>query len=195
MSSPFRSALVCIVALALASPVVVDATETIGVYEDNQGTNCHLSYDICGGCFVPEHYDYVIHSSSDGASGSRWKAELPACASANLQFSFDQTFFPGTGDSQTGMEVDYGGCQTGSIVVNVITCFTQGFGPSCCMWPVTAHPDTPSGKVTATDCDGHLTYPVALEHPLNPDGSCPCGTVPVEHTTWGGVKSLWSAEQ
>ena len=200
MRSPFRTALVCIIALALA-PRFVIAIESIGVYEHNVDgslAGCDLSYENdCNACFVPEAYYYVVHTSSAGASGSRWKAELPACAAQVLQYSvdYDVSGFAITGDSQTGMQVDYGGCHTGSILVTLIGCFTMSNGPACCMWPVTAHPDTPSGKVAATDCDGHTTYPIALEHPFDPDGSCDCGTVPVEHTTWGGVKALWSTEE
>ena len=193
------AATLLLVAAALA-PRAVDATESIGVFADPYAIGCELDDENWG--FIPEHSYYVVHMSTSGASGSRWKAEVPACAADGdgIMFAADieafDDLFTYTGGSQTGIQVDYGQCVAGAIYALEIWTLVryEGYVPSCCMWPVTPDPAVPSAKVVATDCDGHKTYPVALEHPINPDGSCPCGTVPVEHTTWGGVKALWSTE-
>jgi hypothetical protein len=68
--------------------------------------------------------------------------------------------------------------------------FTQGTTPQCCLYPVLGIPS--SGNVEAVDCANHLIAAYGVTSVINPSGSCTCGSVRVEESTWGRVKSLYA---
>jgi hypothetical protein len=97
------------------------------------------------------------------------------------------------GNSQNGIAVGYGSCLTGSIFVMMINYFVQGTSEACCVYPVLPYPNAvPGGAILVQDCDYNLVFGVGLAATVNGNSSCPCGyPVPVEETTWGGVKALY----
>jgi hypothetical protein len=76
--------------------------------------------------------------------------------------------------------------------VTTINYFVQG-APTlpCCPYPVIPDPSIPSGEIEVVDCAGVIRHAVGLVAMVNPDGSCPCGTVPVQKTTWGRAKAMY----
>ena len=73
--------------------------------------------------------------------------------------------------------------------------FTMGMTPPCCYYPVRPDPAASSGWVEVVDCNYQLTYGNGGIGIINGAPQCDCGypcPVPVEETTWGEVKSLYS---
>ena len=163
-------------------------SDTIGVYDDPQGTECNIS-DVTD--LMKEVY--VVHKSSQGTTGAQWSAPKPACWT-NASWLSDTAVWPVVvGDSQTGMRLAYGLCQTGAYLVTTIYYFVDGTSPACCQYPLLPHPDLPSGQVEVTDCNFNIQWGVGLTSTINGDETCPCGyPVPVEKMTWGKIKALFT---
>jgi hypothetical protein len=72
--------------------------------------------------------------------------------------------------------------------------FVQGGSESCCFYPLLPDPDpSTGGNVRVVDCDGNTVAATGLVATVNGNATCPCGyPVPVEETTWGQVKALYT---
>ena len=70
---------------------------------------------------------YVVHDLSDGTLGVRFSAPLPACWTG-ATFLVDQVMSPfiAIGDSQSGIQIAYGSCVVGQIVVARIWITSMG---------------------------------------------------------------------
>jgi len=177
-------------------PVVVDfmppnaSPGTMGIYMDVAGTNCNIVYQSAGLLTV-----YVVHRDFDNAAAAQFSAPKPDCW-AGATYLSDTDIFPVTiGNSQTGKSVGYGSCRTPPVHVTSINYFVQiTEGPACCPYPVLPDPQSPSGEIDIVDCTNSTVYATGLVARIKPDGSCPCGTVPTEETTWGRVKAMYSPD-
>jgi hypothetical protein len=157
---------------------------SIGIYADVAGTECNLSDATVG--MTTYH---VVHLADFGMTACAYWAPKPSCFTA--MYLSDTNVFPVTiGNSQAGVSIGYGSCRPGPIHVQSIVFFTQGTTPQCCLYPVLGIPS--SGNVEAVDCANHLITAYGVTSVINPNGACTCGSVKVEESTWGRVKSLYA---
>ena len=164
----------------------------VWVFMDDQGTQCNL-LDTPG----VTQYQVVHELVPEGASSVSFIATLPTCHTG--AWLSDTHVFPATtGDSQTGVSVEYGGCLGGTFPVLTINVETFGTTPSCCCFLVSGHPSSTSGQVEYVDCLGD-THVAAndLGRPINADFTCSCEclppVLPVERSSWGAIKSIFSS--
>ena len=171
-----KKVLLLMVAVLMVSSVAM--ADHIGFYLDSGGTSCLIAP---GGHFAGTDC-YVIHKFTTGATGSRWKLNLPA-GSSIFAFSPSSGFSP-LGTVQSDMSVGYGGCQTGTLVLGAcIGNLVAGSGAV-----VAADLQT---DVLITDCDFVQKPASGGTFTIGAAGPAPCGEVATEPTTWGQVKALY----
>jgi hypothetical protein len=133
---------------------------------------------------------YVFVSSySDGLTGVRLSAPVPECVSGMIWLGDVPVFSATSGDSQNGVEIDFGSCNTThDFHVLTINYITSGTSQGCCIYPVLAHPQAQTGQVEFVDCsdatfagEGISTYvapldqwPPLVENRSPIDGSSQC---------------------
>jgi len=160
--------------------------DTIGLYANTQGTNCNITENL------PLTYVYVVHVAPGGAAGSEFMAPKPACWTG-ATWLMDQEPFGQIGNSQVGKSIGYGSCLVGSIHILTIVYFVQGTAEPCCLYPLLPNPYSPGGQLLVADCDFNPVVAIGLASTVNGNPTCPCGyPVPVQETTWGGVKALYT---
>ena len=158
----------------------------IGIFSDPEGLDCDLFDNIPGLCKY-----YVFHHGTPGATASQFAAPMPSCMLA--VYLSDTAIFPVTiGSSQTGVAIGYGTCLASPIHILSINVFCQALTPACCYYEVVPDPAVPSGRVEVVDCTNTLLEGWGMQSIVNPDHSCCCNCTPVEESTWGKVKSLYS---
>jgi hypothetical protein len=157
--------------LMIASSAMADH---IGVYRDATGSSCNLGN--IAGQFSPTAT--VIHWSTGGATGSRFKVTFPAGTSF---FGFNTPYVP-VGALNTDLSLGYGQCLSSSIILGTINAI-YGAG---------------TGKVEKADLQPMILYTDCVFAELPATGGSflvnglgdPC-IVAVEPSTWGKVKSLY----
>jgi hypothetical protein len=107
-----------------------------------------------------------------------------------------------TQDPVHGLAIVWGGeCLTGNVHVAKITIQTTGAAPPCCPYPIVKatgdlHPEVPGPIIVVCDPsepDGLRLTGVSVDAVINPDPTCGCmSPLPVEETTWGGIKALYT---
>ncbi|UCH83080.1 MAG: hypothetical protein JSW50_11480 [Candidatus Latescibacterota bacterium] len=128
---------------------------------------------------------YVVYRSAVDAAGVEFSAPLPACATGMTYLTDEHVFPATTGNSQTGVAVDFGGCLSGSVHALTIYVYAQGLSQVCCYYPVQPHSGT--GQIRAMGCSGMWSEaPTAMTF-INDDGTC---GVPPGSTTWSRIQSL-----
>jgi hypothetical protein len=164
----------------------------LGLYDDQAGTNCGISV-------VPVGIEqvFVVHSRFDQATAARFSAPKPACWANAIRVS-DVTRWPiSVGNSQTGVVVPYGVCETSTVFVMIIQ-YVVLAPPlqACCPYPVLPDPAASSGQIEIADCEDNVLFAAGAAAIVNPNTTCPCVSppVPVEATAWGRVKSLYASE-
>ena len=183
-----RSVLLIVCIVVLSANVALAQGGFIGVRADPGGTDCNLQ-DVVPGILL--NY-YVVHLSCPGATASQWAAPMPACMVGAIWLS-DTSVFPVTiGNSQIGVAIGYGVCLASPI--HILTMNFLGFATTtpCCEYTPTADPGAPSGQIEVVDCAGNLVTAGASCAIVNPTSNCPCWATPVEETTWGKVKELYT---
>ena len=157
---------------------------TIGIYNDQQGTDCNL-YD---GSVGLTSYN-VVHLTNFGVTACAYSAPKPSCFTGI--YLSDSNIFPVTiGNSQTGVSIGYGSCRPGPIFVQMLMFYNSGTTPPCCLYPLLGLPT--SGNVEVVDCANNLITGYGVTSVIKATGSCACGSVKVDESTWGRVKSLYS---
>lgn len=178
-----KKALLLTFALMLCAGMAFAQQGSVGIFRDAAGTNCNLLDTTPG--LTPY---YVVHVYTTGSTACQYSAPKPTCMTAT--YLSDTNPFPVTvGSSQTGVSVGYGTCRVGPIHVQTVSYFTMGTTPACCYYPVLADPAV--GVIGTVDCafePGVATGGIGI---VNANGTCDCN-VPVEDTTWGGVKALYT---
>lgn len=178
-----RSLLLTLAMLCIAGMAFAQAG-SLTIAADPGGTNCNLADTTPGLCTY-----YVVHVNTPGATASQFYAPQPACMLA--VYLSDGAVYPVTiGSSQTGVAIGYGACLPGPNNVLMINYFCQGLTPPCCYYPILPDPALPSGNIEVVDCQNQLLFATGGEGIVNSNQTCNC-SVPVEETTWGGIKSLY----
>ena len=178
------AAVVLVIAAGHALPNPIPWGGDLAPWGDSQATTSFI-YDTAPGLILV----YVVHIAYTGMTASQFSAPKPACFQAT--YLSDVTVFPVTiGNSQTGVAIGYGSCQTGAVHVLTITYFGEGLTGECCFYPTLPDPNVPSGEIEAVTCDNELVYLSGGLGVINPDDKL-CGT-PVVPTTWGKIKSTYS---
>ena len=142
---------------------------------------------------------FVVYTGL-AAKGISFAAPMPACAQL-VYLQDSHVFSTTTGDSQTGVSVDFGTCLSGPVHVLTIQYFAAAVTPPCCVYPTLP---VSGSEVYAVACDGSPVTVTRLCNYINQDGTCGCialgphfflclpVVVPVESTTWGRVKALYA---
>ena len=178
-----RAIVTCFLVLMIGS--VVAQSDTIGFYNDNAGMSCNLTD------FSPLKNVYVVHFSPGGATAAEFSVPKPACWT-NATFLNVTAAWEYVGNPQTGMAIGYGACRTGAIHFVTVVYFLQGSSPACCLYPLRGSVSS-GGEVMVVDCNSNMVPAVGLVATINGNETCPCGyPVPVEETTWGQVKALYT---
>jgi hypothetical protein len=179
------------VALVLILLVAGSArADTIGLYADIAGTNCNIELQS------NLTYVHVVHVTN-GSTGCAFMAPRPECLTGAIWVT-DQCVLPPPacccGDSQAGMTWDYGFCQSGTLEIARIVYRRGPLQNPCCVYPVLPHPNSPGGQPLVVDCNSNSVPATVLVATVMGDPvACPCGyPVPVEETTWGRVKALYT---
>ena len=179
-----KKTLLLTVVLVLGATMAFAQNGSIGIFADNQGTNCNLPF--AAGI---QNY-YFVHVNAVGASGSQWAAPAPTCLSA-VRLADLAVFAVNLGNTTAGITIGYGICKVGTF--HIMTALYQVLAPAsaCCRWSVVADPSLSSGKIEIPDCLFNLTYGTGGQGILNSNPTCNCN-VPTEDTTWGQVKALYT---
>jgi hypothetical protein len=180
--------LAAVSSLCLSSPVDAQPGK-IGIFADAAGGNCNVGFDDYG--YIPF---YVVHTPTAGARGVRFSAPVPACL-IEARWSRDQSLYTiTTGNSQSGVTVDYGSCVASPIHVLTIWYFSYGLGsPPCCLYPVLADPSVESGQIEVVDCHGATVFAQGRTNTVNGNANCPCESpLSTNETTWGRIKALYN---
>jgi len=168
--------------------VGICAADTIGLYSESYYSSCNIVDNAVGLLSIR-----VVHISPGGATASAFSAPMPSCMTGVTWYQ-DRPPWEVIGSTQTGIEIGYGSCKTGVIQLMSIWFFSHGTSDPCCLYPLLPHPAPwAEGKVQVVDCNFNMVPAVGLVSTINGNETCPCGyPVPVEETTWGQVKALYS---
>lgn len=172
--------------LAAGNPIPVGGP--ISAYADPTGADVCL-YDTGVGILDV----YIVHNTTltypQGASASQFAAPKPACLAGT--YLDESSPFPTVGNSQTGIAIAYGGCQSqGPLLILTIRYAVTGNTPAGCAYEVVPDPADPTGAVTFVDCSSTVQETwggVAFINGYDPL----CAPVATEETTWGRIKSLY----
>jgi hypothetical protein len=162
---------------------------------------------------------YAVHKFTIGATSSRFR--VTRTAGFAMTYVDDSSPFVTAGNSQTGICIDYGQCQTGDFLVLTMRYFGTGTSATCSSLEVTADPASASGEIEMMGCDDVVYFGLGRYLNVNNDGSCDCWclssapsgetvnsvslplrstpgarslcpTSPVQHETWGHIKALYN---
>ena len=160
--------LVTLLALLSATSAFAD---NIVVATDATGTNCAIAPGFSSTATV-------IHRFTSGATGSRFKVELPA---GTQFFSFATTYVP-IGSLPSDLSLGYGQCLTSSIALGTIVAIWANGEIK-----VLAADGFPN--IIVTDCVfAELPATGATSYVQSTPVDC---TTPTDQSTWGKVKSLY----
>ena len=190
------SLLVFVVAITVVA-VSAYAQGRIGLYRDVDMASCAFADKSPSILSV-----HVVHS---GSAGKAAEFRLQPRAGATLMYlaeSLPVTSGGSLGRADSGVAVLYGGCQDPPI--HVMTVLYQGYGLSGDCAEIALLNDPRSRYVNAdhvafVNCNSEIQWAEAGNAVVNPDDDCQCGKdpgdgtpLPVEVTTWGSVKALYS---
>ena len=166
------------------------AQHSLGIFSSAQQGQCNI-YDTGPGLFSA----YIIHwqgVSLAGATGARFSAPVPACATG-VSWAADISLLGMiSGNSQTGATVRYGSTCLDWLQIPVmrIDLWGNGLTQTCCAWQVQPFPGAQYAEYF--DCYGNPGVATPWEARINPSWQCDCaGWVPVEHQSWGSIKALY----
>jgi hypothetical protein len=182
-----RSLLIAFVAVLAASQALAFGG-SVGVFTSVTATSCTI-IPPASGSFQP----VVVHTGSDGTTGSQFQALVPACAGFVhlVDISLVNIIL---GDTQQGASAAYGSCKSG--IIPVANMFVSVVFPpaGCCNWTVTRHPGFPEPTVISGTCSGGgevagggTAFVKTAAEPCN------C-LVDNQDSTWGAVKELFRGD-
>jgi hypothetical protein len=184
--------------LTFASISVMAQPGAIGVFADGGATSVDINDTAPGLLLV-----YIVHVNTPGATACQFSLPHPWCFGATYLAESVTPPNMGIGNSQTGIAIAYGGCVTSPNMVLTLQYFGQGTTPECCCLYVEADPTASPPGIYVTDCS---EPPLLLQAyggiaAVNANGGCidwhlPAGCIndptPVEQTTWGAIKAIYS---
>jgi len=161
---------------------------SLDVFTDLSSMSC--DFTDAGG-FLQVHV-FVTHAN-DGTTAAQWKLTVPSGWTHLGDLPAFQTVI---GTSVSGVSVAYGACMSGDfLVLSATFTMTAGATPACSLIKIEPDPSAPSGSVEIVDCQlpspAKQLFPYLGAGIVNDDGTCPCTYVPVQETTWGGIKALY----
>lgn len=132
---------------------------------------------------------YVVHAYAVEVTGSRWKMKSNC---NQMMYISEVSDFSVTGNTRTGISVDYGVCLVSPVLVVTVNWFGEGLTPDCCFVWIRPDPAAPSGEIEAVDCFDNVLTASGGAGIINSTSNCTCDCCnPVEATTWGRVKALF----
>ena len=147
------------------------SADHIGLYSDQTGTSCSLTSGF-------NTTAAVIHKSTAGATGSRFKVVFPA-GTNSVSFA---TPYPFVGNLTSDLSLGYGQCLTGTIVLGTIAAML-GSG---------------SGSVRTADGHPFILYTDCLFAEIQATGGTfgvgttdNCESAGTQTSTWSEVKALY----
>ena len=168
-----RSVLIVLAIMLFASTAF--AQGSIMVFSDPGATSCNFTYAPSG--FAPV---YVFHMYTPGSTASEWRLVLPAGFTHLGDIS---NFALTIGASVNGTSVSYGACLQGNFMLMTVNALGAPTGtPACTLISIV--------DVQSIGCASDRYFPPGGAGVVNTDGSCDCD-VPVDETTWGGIKALY----
>jgi len=141
-----------LVLLALA-PRVARSQHYVYLSENvNGGELCSRIVDS-----APALRQIYVFVSTAGATAVEFSAPLPECVIGATYLSDTPVFGVTLGNSQTGVVVGLGDCQSGSAIhVLTINCLFQGLTQECCSYRILPYPDENPPGIYFVDCDFNL---------------------------------------
>ena len=160
--------LACAVVLCpLASVDPARADVIVGLFSDG-GTNCSFSGNNPG--VVTVHV--VVHPDAQGMRVARFAAPIPPCFDATFLNDVVPDGIISIGDSQTGISVATGHCETLPVHVLDINYYSNGSTTPCCGYSLS--PDPTVGFLEAIDCSFASVTMTSLTSHFNADSTCDC---------------------
>jgi hypothetical protein len=144
---------VCIAATMLLLPASLAWSDSaaLSTSADENGVNLFIE-DVDGTISI----HVVVSWSTSPLAGVQFSAPVPECFTGASWIS-DTPVTPMTiGDSQAGVMVAFGQCQSAPIHVLTVNVLAQGRTESCCFYRVVADPSVPSGNIEVVDCSNNL---------------------------------------
>jgi hypothetical protein len=171
-----------------ANPVIWPPWGNIVPSEDLQGIDRFFSDTPPG--LIAVHI-LLVDIPDVGATACQFSAPKPECFGGS--YISDTNIFPVTlGDSQTGVSIGFGQCLQVPIHVLTVNYFGDGTTDECCFYWIYPHPAGTSGEIEMVNCNQQILYGSSGAAIINPNDVDCMGSNPVEPTTWGRVKSLYS---
>jgi hypothetical protein len=158
----------------------------ITLYADAASTACTLADD------EPRLADvFVVHEIGTDNS---YLVNFRLTASAGFTGAWVEDALPAgmfaIGTSPDGITIDYRACRTGDASILRVTYQLFGTSSPCSFLQVSAPPGV--DFIEAWDCSFWRDDLPGGKLLMNPNETCPCEEpVPVQETTWGGVKALY----
>jgi hypothetical protein len=164
------------------TPTLPTSGGVIGVFTDAAGSNNRFP-DPQG--VIQVHF---IHNNHGGASACQFMLDP---GETNWSFLGDTWSFPTViGTSIGGVSIAYGGCRPAPTYLGSASFFGTG-STVCRQIRIVPDPAAPSGQIEVVDCVftkvfgqggvGHVT--------------CEDVGIPVQHTTWGRIKSMYAPDK
>jgi len=147
---------------------------------------------------------YVVHTLHPGMIASRFRIAVDP-RSTFTYISEDHHFPLTNGNVEDGITICYEECLPSSILLVTVRYMTYGTSENCSRLRVEPHPD--AAVVESIRCDGvpvvNAVQDMSITYPSDSCGCFPRGTpgtpetftctpVPVESTTWGAIKALYT---
>lgn len=180
-----------IIALFAVPSVALAQAGYIGLFFDPAGTMC--SIDEQPNLFVPI---YAIHMATAGAGAVQFGVEA-GNPSGFIFLGETSPYATIIGsvwihDEGNGGSVAYGSCVASPNLVKTVNVLTTGTNPPCTPLTVIPDPASLTGTIEVVDCDNNKLIGGGGHAVVDPDESCPWVCyVPVQESTWGGVKALY----
>jgi len=164
------------VCLVFAASMAFAQNGSIMVFSDVGASDCNFTVGPSG--FAPA---YIFHMYTPGATASEWKLNIPADWT-HLGDIGD--FFLTLGLSVAGTSISYETCLSGNFKLMTVNLLGAETGtPACTLLGIS--------DVQVIDCDDGRVFPPGGSAVVNNDETCDC-SVPVQETTWGGIKALYN---
>ena len=178
-----RSVLIAIALISIAS-LAFGQAGSIGVFADAGATQCNF---VDTGGLVQVNFVHVNHT---GATASQWMLDLGGLPWTHLGDIWNTA--TSIGVSVEGVSLGYGACMDAPYAMGVANFFGSE-APACSIIQIVADPLAPTGGIEGVDCvlpKPNKNIPTGGTGIVNGDETCNCN-IPVEETTWGGVKALY----
>ena len=148
------------------------SADHIGVYSDQSGTSCALAPGFTTSAAV-------IHNSTAGATGCRFKVVFPT-GTSSVSFSTPYVY---VGSLASDLSLAYGQCLSGSIVLGTVTAnLASGNGS---IQTATGHP-----FILYTNCLFGEVQATGGSFGVGTTANCD-GSGSVQSSTWSEVKALY----